>query len=63
MAPRPRRPRDPKEPLSAVIFTVAKYCDVTGLSEAEVARQMENGTLHTVRLGLRRLILSAKPSE
>jgi hypothetical protein len=61
MAPKPRRPREPKEPLSPVTFSVAQYCTMTGLSRAIVTHQIDDGILHTVKLGLRLVILAKKP--
>jgi hypothetical protein len=58
MLPKPRRPRDPSAPLSPVTFSVAKFCAITGLSRATVMRQIDDGILRTVKLGLRRLILA-----
>jgi hypothetical protein len=62
MLPKPRRPRDPGEPLPPVTFSVAKFCAMTGLSRATVKRQIDDGILRTVKLGLRRLILAKKLS-
>jgi hypothetical protein len=46
--------------LSPVTFSVAKFCAITGLSRATVMRQIDDGILRTVKLGLRRLILAKK---
>ena len=62
MLPKPRRPRDTSVPLPPVTFSVAKFCKLTGLSRTTVKRQMDDGTLRTVKLGLRRLILAKTPT-
>jgi hypothetical protein len=48
-------------PLTRVIYSIAKFCDVTGLSETAVVRAVDGGTLRTVRIGHRRLILAQQP--
>jgi hypothetical protein len=62
MLPKPRRPRDPSAPLSPVTFSVSKFCAMTGLNRATVKRQMDDGILRTIKLGLRRFILVKKLS-
>ncbi len=62
MLPKPRRPRERCiYPLTRVTYSVRKYCDITGLSPAEVLRAMDDGSLSTVKIGLRRLILMREP--
>jgi hypothetical protein len=63
MLPKQRRPREERSvPLTRATFSIAELCEKTGLSKAIVTRQMDQGILHTVRLGFRRLIL-AKNSQ
>jgi excisionase family DNA binding protein len=62
MLPKQRRPRERCiYPLSRVTYTVTEYCDITGLSLVVVLRLMDDGSLPTVRIGLRRLILMREP--
>jgi excisionase family DNA binding protein len=58
MLPKPRRPRERCiYPLSRVTYSVPEYCDITGLSREVVLRLMEDGSLPSVKIGIRRLIL------
>jgi excisionase family DNA binding protein len=62
MLPRPRRPREKSIfPLTRVTYSIPEYCDITGLSRDAVLRLMDDGSLRTVTLGTRRLILVRQP--
>lgn len=62
MLPKPRRPREkPIFPLMRVTYSIPEYCDVTGLNRAAVLRLLDDGSLRTVTLGTRRLILVRQP--
>lgn len=62
MLPKPRRPREkPIFPLMRVTYSVSEYCDLTSLSKAAVLRLMDDGSLRTITLGTRRLILTRQP--
>lgn len=62
MLPKPRRPREKRiAPLTPVTYSISEFCDVTGLSRAAVLRSMDDGTLRTVKIGNRRLILAQQP--
>jgi len=62
MLPKARRPRERCiYPLSRVTYSIRKYCDITGLSLSSVLRAMDDGSLSTVKIGLRRLILMREP--
>jgi hypothetical protein len=58
MLPKPRRPRERCiYPLTRVTYSVPEHCDITGRSREEVLRLMDDGSLLTVKIGIRRLIL------
>jgi len=58
MLPKPRRPRERCiYPLSRVTYSVPEYCDITGLTRKVVLRLMDEGSLPSVKIGIRRLIL------
>ena len=62
MLPKPRRPRERCiYPLTRVTYYVPEYCDITGLSPASVLRLMDDGSLATVKIGIRRLVLMREP--
>jgi excisionase family DNA binding protein len=62
MLPKPRRPRERCiYPLSRVTYSVPEYCDITGLTREAVLRLMDDGSLPSVKIGIRRLILSRQP--
>jgi len=62
MLPKPRRPRERCiYPLTRITYSVSKYCDITGLSRETVLRLMEDGSLATVKIGFRRLVLMREP--
>ena len=46
-----------------VTYSIPEYCDITGLSRAAVLRLMDEGSLHTITLGTRRLILMRQPPQ
>ncbi|WP_291686804.1 hypothetical protein [Bradyrhizobium sp.] len=47
--------------MTRVTYLIEEFCDLTGLSETAVARSMKDGTLRTVRIGHRRLVLAHQP--
>jgi hypothetical protein len=62
MLPKPRRPREKRIiPLKRVTYSISEFCDMTGLSRVAVLRSMDDGTLRTVKIGKRRLILAQQP--
>ncbi len=62
MLPKPRRPREKRIiPLGRATYSIAEFCDMTGLSRVAVLRSMDDGALHTVKIGNRRLILAQQP--
>jgi hypothetical protein len=62
MLPKPRRPRERCiYPLTRVTYSISQYCDITGLGLAAVMRMMDDGSLSTVKIGHRRLILMREP--
>lgn len=62
MLPRPRRRREQRIiPLTRVTYSIAEFCDLTGLSQAAVLRSTDDGTLRTVRIGNRRPFLAQQP--
>ena len=62
MLPKPRRRREERIiPLTRATYSIAEFCDKTGLSEARVMRLMDAGTLRAVKVGSRRLILAEQP--
>ena len=62
MLPKPRRPREKRiAPLTPVTYSISGFCDMTGLSRTAVLRSMDDGTLRTVKIGNRRLILDQQP--
>jgi hypothetical protein len=62
----PRRPRRPREKrvvsLARATYSIAEFCDMTGLSRAAVLLSMDDGSLRNVKVGNRRLIL-AQPAH
>jgi len=61
MLPKPRRPREKRiVPLTPVTYSIAEFCDLTGLSKAVVLRSIDDGSLRSVKVGIRRLILAPK---
>jgi CRP/FNR family transcriptional regulator len=62
MLPKPRRPREKRiVPLSRATYTIKEFCDQTGLSEEDVLRSIDDGSLRVVKIGIRRLILARQP--
>lgn len=63
MLRRPRRPREKRHvaPTRAT-YSIAEFCDMTGLSKAAVLLSMDDGSLRNVKVGHRRLIL-ARPTQ
>jgi hypothetical protein len=62
MLPKPRRPREKRiVPLARAAYTIREFCDKTGLSEEEVLRSIDDGSLRVVKIGIRRLILARQP--
>jgi hypothetical protein len=62
MLPKARRPREKRiAPLERVTYSIAEYCEMSGLSKAMVLSFIDDGTLRIVRLGQRRLILARQP--
>jgi hypothetical protein len=59
---RPRRPREKRIPLPRATYSIAEFCDMTGLSRAAVLLSMDDGSLRNVKVGNRRLIL-ARPAH
>jgi hypothetical protein len=49
--------------LTRATYSIAEFCEKTGLSRVIVARRIEDGILRTIKLGLRRLILAKKPLD
>jgi hypothetical protein len=63
MLRRPRRPREERVvPLARATYSIAEFCDMTGLSRAAVLLSMDDGSLRNVKVGNRRLIL-AQPAH
>jgi excisionase family DNA binding protein len=63
MLPKTRRPREKRiVPLTRATYSIAEFCEKTGLSRAIVTRQIHAGILRIIKLGSRRLIL-AKQSQ
>ena len=62
MLRRPRRPREKRIPLPRATYSIAEFCDMTGLSRAAVLLSMDDGSLRNVKVGNRRLIL-ARPAN
>jgi hypothetical protein len=62
MLRRPRRPREKRIPLARATYSIAEFCDMTGLSRAAVLLSMDDGSLRNVKVGNRRLIL-ARPAN
>ena len=59
MLAKPRRPREQRiVPLARATYSIAEFCDMTGLSKTKVVRLIDDGILRTVKLGHRRLILA-----
>jgi CRP/FNR family transcriptional regulator, anaerobic regulatory protein len=62
MLPKPRRPREKRiVPLARAAYTIREFCDKTGLSEEEVLRSIDDGSLRVMKIGIRRLILARQP--
>jgi excisionase family DNA binding protein len=62
MLPKPRRPREKRiVPLMRVAYSIAEFCDVTGLSRATVLRSIDEGALRIIKIGNRRLIVTRQP--
>jgi hypothetical protein len=63
MLSRPRRPREKRVvPLARATYSIAEFCDMTGLSRAAVLLSMDDGSLRNVKVGNRKLIL-ARPAN
>jgi excisionase family DNA binding protein len=59
MLPKPRRPREKRiVELTRVTYTIAEFCEITGIGRATLLRSIDDGSLLTVRVGTRRLILA-----
>jgi hypothetical protein len=59
MLPKPRHPREDRiVELTRVTFTIAEFCEMTGLNRAAVLRDVDRGSLRVVKVGARRLILA-----
>jgi excisionase family DNA binding protein len=59
MLPKPRRPHEKRiAKLTRVTYTIAEFCEMTGIGRATLLRSIEDGSLLTVRFGTRRLILA-----
>ena len=63
MLARPRRPRDKRIAPARARRSIEEFCEKTGQTKAEVLRLIDDGTLRTVRLGYRRLILTKMPGQ
>jgi len=63
MLARPYRPRDKRTAPARATYSVEEFCDKTGQSKAVVLRLINDGSLRTVRLGYRRLILTKMPGR
>ncbi len=63
MLARPRRPRDKRITPARATRSIEEFCEKTGQTKAEVLRLIDDGTLRTVRLGYRRLILTKMPGR
>ena len=61
MLAKPRRPRDKRPKLARTASSIEEFCNNSGQTQAEVLRFVNDGTLRTVRLGYRRLILTKMP--
>jgi excisionase family DNA binding protein len=63
MLRKPSRPRETRVvELSRTTYTIAEFCEMTGLSRAVVLRSIDNGSLRAVKVGSRRLILAGQAS-
>ena len=60
---KPYRPRDKRIAPARATRSIEEFCEKTGQTKAEVQRLIDNGTLRTVRLGYRRLILTKMPGR
>jgi excisionase family DNA binding protein len=59
MLPKPRRPREKRiVELPRVTYTIAEFCEITGMGRATLLRSIDDGSLRTVKVGTRRLILA-----
>jgi excisionase family DNA binding protein len=59
MLPKPRRRREKRiVELTRVTYTIAEFCEMTGLNRAAVLRDIDKGSLRVVKVGARRLILA-----
>jgi hypothetical protein len=64
MLPKPRRPREKRVvPLKRVTYSLVEFCERTGLGEKAVLRAIDAGSLRTVKVGHRQLILDQQASD
>jgi excisionase family DNA binding protein len=64
MLPKPRRPREKRiVELTRVTYTIAEFCEMTGLNRAAVLRGIDKGSLRVVKVGTRRWIPCAAGDE
>ena len=64
MLPKSRRPREKRiVPLARITYSIAQFCEKTGLSREAVLKSIDDGRLRIMKLGKRRLILAGPPSE
>jgi excisionase family DNA binding protein len=60
---KPCRPRDKRIAPARSTYSIEEFCEKTGQTRAVVLRLINDGTLRTVRLGYRRLILTKMPGR
>jgi hypothetical protein len=60
---KPLRPRDKRIAPARATYSIEKFCEKTGQTKAKVLRLINDGTLRTVKLGYRRLILTKMPGR
>ena len=60
---KPLRPRDKRIAPARATFSIGEFCEKTGQTRAVVLRLINDGTLRTVRIGYRRLVLTKMPGR
>jgi hypothetical protein len=63
MLARPRRPRDKHVAPARATTSIEEFCEKTGQTKEKVLRLMNDGSLLTVRIGYRWLILTKMPGR
>jgi len=60
---KPYRPRDKRIAPARATSSIEEFCEKTGQTREAVLRLINDGTLRTVKIGYRRLVLTKMPGR